>query len=116
MAPPRTRPAGQLAWRMFRVGCGWWEEGGDERIGDRLERPVCVGENERAQYRMMSGRHLVLVGRAANVTNAESVWNVRGGEHQFGVAELVHDHPADDDAEAEPGETGAGDLLRARRR
>ena len=46
---------------------------------------------------------------AAKVTNAERTWNRKRGDDQLAVADLVHDHAADDDAEAEAGEARAAD-------
>ena len=40
---------------------------------------------------------------------ADSTWNRNAATIELAVADLVHDEPADDDAEAETGEPGAAD-------
>ena len=86
------------------------KERGDERIGDRLERAVRDGEDERAPVEEVVGRHLVLVGRGAERDERRQDVKRERGDDELAVADLVDDEAADDDAEAEAGEPGAGDL------
>ncbi len=82
------------------------EEGGDQRIGHGFQRAVRIGENEHAPKEQIVG--IVRRARAEGDERREDVADERQGD-QFAVADLIHDDAADDDAEAEAGETRAAD-------
>ena len=85
------------------------EERGDERVGHGFERAVGQGEDERAQVEKHVGGVLRLsLGRRKRDEGRQHVEQERRDD-QLAVADLVDDDAADDDAEAEAGETGAAD-------
>ena len=91
------------------MGAVLGEEGGNERVGHGLEGAVGDGEQERAGPQPDEGGvgvHAVL--RAEGHEGGDDVEQERGGD-ELAVADLVHDDAADDDAEAEPGETRSTD-------
>ena len=77
-----------------------------EGIGHRLQRTVGKREDEHADR-----QHLVGIRRIRRPKGDEGRQHVRreGQDHEFAVADLVGDHAADDDTEAETGEARATD-------
>ena len=85
------------------------EQRRDQRVGDRFERAVGEREDERAEVQEQVGGVLRLsLGRGKRDEGRQHVEQERGDD-QLAVADLVDDDAADDDAEAEAGETGAAD-------
>lgn len=84
---------------------------GDERVGHGFEGAVRVGEDEHAPVEEAVG--VLRVGSAEGHEGREDVTQEREGD-ELTVADLVDDHAADDDAEAEARETGAADRAKLR--
>ena len=101
------RPAGMENVQVMRAVVG--EERGDQRVGHRFERAVGQGEHERPDIQEhVSGGLRLSLGRGKRDERRQHVEQERRHD-QLAVADLVHDHAADDDAEAEAGETGSAD-------
>ena len=81
----------------------------DQRVGDRLERAVGEREDEHAEIQDRVRRRLRLSRRRRRSDQCREHVQHERRDDQLAVADLVHDQPADDDAEAESGETGAAD-------
>ena len=101
------RPARMENVQVMRAVVG--EERGDERVGHRFERAVGQGEHERPDIQEhVRGSLRLSLGCGKGDEGRQHVEQKRRHD-QLAVADLVHDHAADDDAEAEAGETGSAD-------
>ncbi len=99
------RPTGVKDVEVMRAVVG--EDRGHERVGDSLERAVGEREDEGTPEQQLIG--VVRGGGAEGDQSREDVTR-QCERHELAVADLVDDHAADDDPEAEAGESGAGDL------
>ena len=101
------RPARMENVQVMRAVVG--EERGDQRVGHRFERAIGQRENECADVQKHVRGGLGLApGRGKRDEGREHMEQERRHD-QLAVADLVDDHAADDDAEAEARETGAAD-------
>ncbi len=101
------RPARMENVQVMRAVVG--EQRGDQRVGHRFERAIGQRENECADVQKHVRGGLGLApGRGKRDEGREHMEQERRHD-QLAVADLVDDHAADDDAEAEARETGAAD-------
>src|SRR5438067_11871108 len=105
---PPDRDAGHQACRPARmqdiqgVRTLIWEQGGYQRIGDRLERAVRNGENESTPVEDIIGDCLRLVRHCAEGNQRRQGMERESGNDEPAVAKLVDHQAAKDDTETEP--------------
>ena len=97
-------PGGVQDVQVVRALLG--EDRGDERVGHGFEGAVREGEDEHAPVEEVIR---VLRGRGAEGDERREDVAEEGDRDELAVADLVDDHAADDDAEAEAREAGAAD-------
>src|ERR1041385_3673194 len=105
-AQPQSRPPGSVQEAEI-MGATVRKKGGDERVGHGFERAVGDGKEERARPQINEGRLCAHPVHGSKGDERGKHMQREGHDDQFAVADLVGDDPADDDAEAEPGEAGA---------
>ena len=98
------RPGGVQDVQVVRALLG--EDRGDERVGHGFEGAVREGEDEHAPVEEVIR---VLRGRGAEGHEGREDVTEEGDGDELAVADLVDDHAADDDTEAEAREAGSAD-------
>jgi hypothetical protein len=91
------------------VGAVLGEQRGDERIGHGFESSVGQGKDEGPDIQEHVGGGLGLAFGRGKSDERRQHMEQEGRDDQLAVADLVHDHAADDDAKTESGEAGPAD-------